>query len=177
MRKTFFISAILLSVLLFSCKKDSASNNSSNGNYSHWALAVTNNYDNGSYTAHPNNIINAQSSFDNTSTLSCDGFVDSSGTYTKEVTINIQFLAKPTASGTYTIGDPNNLTSSTCSIYLSSATYNSYTSSSFGQTLNVTVNGGLVTVSFNNISLIGTPLTSNTPQWAATVSGTVFEGR
>lgn len=176
MKKVFLIQFFAL-IIITSCKKTGSSN--SNGNYSNWKL-TTNNNDNGSYNAHPNDVISSEGDFDlsnsNYVSLYCDGFVDSANTYNKTSEIFISFLKKPTTNRIYKIGNTNNLTDSTCFISLSGNFSNDYNSSTSGQPVNVTVNGGKVTASFNNISLTGSNMSGN-QQWPATISGTVIEGK
>lgn len=175
MKKVFLISSLAV-VLVVSCKKTTSN---SNGNYSNWKL-TTNNNDNGSYNAHPNDAINSEGDFytyGNYLALSCDGFVDSNNTYSKTSQIFISFNKKPSTTRTYKIGNRSNLTDSTCYISLSAlGSNNDYNSSTSGQTVNVTVSEGKVTASFSNISLAGSNM-YGTQQWQATISGTVIEGK
>lgn len=175
MKKAFFIPLASL-ILLGSCKKTTSN---SNGNYSNWKL-TTNNNDNGSYNAHPNDVISSEGDFDlsnsNYVSLYCDGFVDSANTYNKTSEIFISFLKKPTTNRTYKIGNTNRLTDSTCFISLAGNFSNDYNSTTSGQIVNVTVNGGKVTASFTNVSLTGSNM-YGTQQWPASLSGSVIEGK
>lgn len=174
MKKVFFIPFFAL-VIVVGCKKTTSNSGS---NYSNWKL-TTNNNDNGSYTAHPNDMISSEGDFytyGNSIALSCDGFVDSNGTYNKTSQIFISFNKKPSTTRTYKIGNKNSLTDSTCFISLSGNFSNDYNSTTSGQTVNVTVSEGKVTASFSNISLTGYNM-SGTQQWPATISGTVIEGK
>jgi hypothetical protein len=175
MKKAFIIPFFAL-LLIGSCKKNTAN---TNGNYSNWKLTTSNN-DNGSYNAHPNDVISSEGEFfmyGNHIALSCDGFVDSSNTYNKTSQIFISFNKKPSTTRAYKIGNKNSLTDSTCYINLSAlGSNNDYNSSTSGQTVNVTVSEGKVTASFSNIALTGFNM-SGTQQWPASVSGTVIEGK
>ena len=174
MKKVFIISSLAF-VLVVSCKKTTSN---SNGNYSNWKL-TTNNYDNGAYNAHTNDVISSEGDFytyGNYLALSCDGFIDSSNTYKKTSVIFISFNKKPSTTRTYKIGNRSSLNDSTCFISLSGNFSNDYNSTASGQPVNVTFNGGKVTASFDNISLTGSNM-SGTQQWPATVSGTVYEGK
>jgi hypothetical protein len=178
MKKTI-LKISFFSLIFIGCSKNNSNNNSSSGSYSNWIL-TTSNYDNGSYNSHPNNTIYSTASFGtpDANTLSGDGFIDSSNTYNKATEIFISFASKPVASGVYKIGNKQSLTGSTCSIVLNGSGLNYYQSNVYGEPVNVTVNGGLVTVTFNNITLSGTNQDPyNLQTWSATISGSVFEGR
>lgn len=167
----------MLIIFLFGCKKETTTNGLNNI-YSHWKL-TTNKYDSGIYNSHPNNIVYSNATFrDNNgyAQLSCDGFVDSSGTYNKVSTIFISFLTKPSITQTYQTGDEFNLTKSTCYVSLNVLTYDFYSSSNIKQPVNVSVNNGLVSVSLSNIGLIGTN-SLGSQKWTASITGNVFEGK
>ncbi len=176
------IAPILIILIMCSCSKSSSDNltpTDNNSIYSNWTISnslLT--FDNDSYSSHwTSPAVSSHSTwYDTHNYFICNGYVyDSSGHNIKTTYALIKFSSKPTSNAVYHISTSStNLGTNECNVLFNAET-GRYNAISNNETVDVTVNNGLVTISFNNLSLSGYHQTQG-GTYTANASGKLIEG-
>jgi len=184
MKKTAFIFFSLV-IITLSCKKDTTSSSSTDS--SNCSFTTINPYS-GSYKSKPK--CNCFSDFCQWNSggkmLSVNVYFDTATTFSggTGAILQVRFKSKPITSKIYQIASKNaSLNDSSCEVYFF-PNFNdvnrlfNYTSYNTNEVVNVDVTNGVITASFNNITLEGLKLPyPGTPSGTAKITGTLIEGK
>jgi hypothetical protein len=102
---------------------------------------------------------------------------NSSGNNVKTSSALLKFATKPTVNGKYTISPTStNLTSNQCYLQITAMNdgLSTYEANSSSQTIDVTINNGLINASFNDLSFSGTN-NKRTGTFTAKISGQIIQ--
>lgn len=175
--KSTLLICTLLIILTLSCKKSSTSSNAQNSS-SNWTVSNSSiSSNNDSFSSDPSGCQNGSRSVWN----NIYNYLDVGGWNNdcqKTSYVNIHFASKPTSTGNYTTiyhnpnpGIPTTIGPSECYMGMWVSTSTSGGTDYKvppGQTINVVVNNGIITINLSNISLVGT-------NDAAKISGVLIE--
>ncbi len=173
--KTSFILNTFFLIMICSCSSSSSSNtNSSYSNFtiSNSSVAVDNDY----YSSHPDGsaTVSRCTWYDSGKYFMVNGYVVNNNVVEKLTRATVVFESKPTVSGVYTIGTSGSLSTGECSILIvANSTFRTLT---LGQTVNVSVNNGIVSIDIINLTFT-TTTGAGIGTTSAQISGNIIEGK